>query len=57
MDSTPKHVDLPYTLSMLEERQEKTEKECYAILNSNPPAPKKEEEKKEESKEEKADDA
>lgn len=47
MDSTPKHVDLPYTLGMVEERHDKTERECWEILNSQPPKPKKEEKKQE----------
>lgn len=55
LESTPKHVDLPYTLAMLEDRHYKTEKECWDIINSSPPAPKKpepKEETKEENKEE-----
>ena len=53
MDSTPKHVDLPYTQAMVEERLDKTERECWEILNSEPPKPKpekKDEEKKEDDK-------
>ena len=53
MESSARHLDLPYTLAMLDDKQGKTEQTVYGIINTPPPAPKKEE-TKEESKQEDA---
>lgn len=50
LETKPKHEDLPYTLADVENKLNTTETQCYKIINSSPPAPKKEEEKKEEEK-------
>ena len=50
MESTPKHQDIPHTLSEIENKLESLKTEVYKILDAPPPKPK--EEKKEEEKKE-----
>ena len=50
LESTDRHLDLPYTLAQIDNKLNSTETECYAIINSPPPKPKKEDSKKEEEK-------
>jgi len=49
LDTKQKHEDLPYTLTMVENKLSTLKAEVNGILSRPPPAPKKEEEKKDEA--------